>query len=1042
MACLNITTGPFNVGSGWLGAVPPVTTPNGATITNTAGSGLSVQKGGDTEVFTIPPSGSVRFMTFGSPANFILVLTSSPTDRSVVLVDTTGASITTELIAPLFSATSATALPRIETSAGNGSVFLLVSPRSTGDVAAAIFRSDNGSFFCSVVPFPPTLQITGEATTSLLVIKHGGTVVASATRPTGVCQVTPEPNNFGSLPVGAGVPPALSTVTRQFTVRNTGTDCLTVNSTGDIAPYTRVGTSVPLPVILDPSQQVIIDVRFSPTAVGTFNRDLPLSTTPVQGDNVLMCRGMGRNPLRTISIIGTFAYGSVPVSTSVTRNLQIRNTGEVDITINLPASAAGSEFQWTAFTGTITPGNETPNIPITFTPVSEGPKAATLTFTSNATGSPHNVSLSGSGCVANAEMILPAAPLPSFGNVQRGFRTVRLFRVRNTGDGQLTFTARIAGTDAALFGIQPSGGSITSPVSVNSYAVSPVTGCGSVATGTGEEIVALTFYANDVPRTAQAQLIIESHNATNGIPATVTFDLAAEITAPISIDVELVLDRSGSMADMAGERTKSETAISAGKLFVQLARPDVEDRIGVVKFNDVPEVVSSIQNITSGNQTAVSDAINGTNFNPTGFTSIAGGVLVAQNDMIASPRTTLPALLNKAIVVLTDGIDNTPYTNPADGITYSLAGGNGTTQLPAFADIRLYAIGFGRNEDIDIGQLSLLAQATGGDFLTVQNFSGEDFFGLEKHFTQIYMDSVDLATIRDPVFIIQPGDTHINEFDVLRGDTSVMVVIYDRDGIRLPFYLEAPNGEMIDITFIPSGYQIRSGITPTARFIELQMPPNEPDRYAGRWKLILKHDNRACVFSRNSAEDDFGFGFQPKKCREYDKAIMYGFAIGVGSNFRMMPYVQPGIIKTGESIRLTADVTEFGLPVTGCLVTVEVLAPDGTVSNLVLFDDGSHQDDEANDGYYGNLFTNTFVGGSYQFTYRTEGISRDGESVFREAVRSKYVEGRVPIDPEDNPNTGGGDEKCCRQTYTLIRIIIVLLMILILFLIYLIVYRF
>ena len=31
------------------------------------------------------------------------------------------------------------------------------------------------------------------------------------------------------------------------------------------------------------------------------------------------------------------------------------------------------------------------------------------------------------------------------------------------------------------------------------------------------------------------------------------------------------------------------------------------------------------------------------------------------------------------------------------------------------------------------------------------------------------MDTVDLATIVDPTFLIQPGDQHVTEFEVLRG---------------------------------------------------------------------------------------------------------------------------------------------------------------------------------------------------------------------------------------------------------------------------------
>ncbi len=1040
MACLDIKPGSFSPGPAFQG-LTTVTTPNGTTITN-SNAGFSVQKGGDSNFFAKPASATFKFMTFGTPANFILLLVIQPDSKSVILYDTTKPTITTVQLAVNYLTDSGTPQPHIETSAVNGNVFLLVTPRAN-DIAAFIFRSDNGAHFCSVTPFVATAIITGATTATQLVIKHGATVIASATLPKGLCSVTPEPNDFGSLPIGVS-PPA--SVTKQFTVKNTGNDCLTVNPIGNVAPYTIFGTSVggnavALPVSLDPTKELKVDVKFEPTAIGTFDVDIPLVTSPVNGDKILRCKGKGRAPLKTVSITGSFSYGSAPLGAPVTRNLKVKNTGEVDITLNIAASPSGSEFQWSSFSGTITPGSETPNIPITFAPVSEGPKNATLIFTSNATTSPHSIALSGSGCVANAEFILNPPQVPGFGNVQRGFRTVRIIRISNTGDGQLTFTARFAGTDAALFGIQLPGGSITSPVSSNSYAINPLHGCG-VATGPAIEVIGITFHANDAPRAVQAQLIIEALNATN-VPATLTFNLDAVITAPVPVDVELVIDRSGSMSALAGERTKSETSISAGKLFVQLARPDVEDRIGIVRFNDVPEVVpsASIQNITSANQTTISNTINGSNFNPTGLTCIAGGALVAQNDMSANPRPTLPPQLNKAVLVLTDGIDNTPFKNPADGITYSLAGGGGTTPLPTPADIKIYAVGIGQSENIDVGQLSLLAQATGGQFLRAGNFTGISFFQLEKFFTQIYMDTVDLSTVFDPVFIIQPGDTQVNEFDVLRGDISVMVVVYDRDDIRLPFFLETPSGETIDVTSVPVGYQIRSGVTTTARFVELQMPTDEPERYAGRWKMIIKHDGRACSFGERpipqfeaTNRGDFGFGFQPKNCREYGKEIMYGLAIGVGSNLRMRPNVQPGIIKIGESIRLTADVTESSLPVTDCLVSVEAVAPDGTVSNLILFDDGNHQDDEANDGCYGNVFTKTFVGGSYQFTFRAEGKSRDGETVSREAVSAKYVEGRLPIDPKDYPDPQTGKD-CCRYIYILTIIIIVLLVIIILVLV-------
>lgn len=703
--------------------------------------------------------------------------------------------------------------------------------------------------------------------------------------------------------------------------------------------------------------------------------------------------------------------------------------------------------------------NETITVDVQYAPTQVGKDFIDIDVVTSPAEGECKLKCLGSVCTPVALMTLPPKPLSDI-KVQQGFRTVKIFKVQNTGSIPLKFTAAIEGGNK-LFGIQLPGKSIIDSVQSVDYVINPVEACGNgITKGTGVEYVPITFFADGEPdTTVTAQLIIKNHNASGQLPE-IIYDLKATITAPVSLDVELVLDHSGSMKDSVGQRKKIDTAVSAGKLFVELTREGVGDRVGVVKFNTTPEVVSDIQDITATSKTAISDEINVNNFNPEGNTSIAGGVLRAQENMneFARKPEPPPDKLNKAIVVLTDGIDNSPYT-AADGHTYSLAGGlsGGIPGVPGFegvdtepvlpklsADIKIYAVGIGRDEDIDKAQLSILAQATGGNFQTAQSFSDGEFFQLEKVFTQIYMQNVGIEHVKDPVYAIKPGETHVNEFDVLRGDVSAMVVLYDSDGIRAPFYLETPSGETIDVTSVPAGYQLRSGVTPTARFIEVQMPPNEPDRYAGRWKTIVKHDGKACYFPDTRSyiadigiddESGYGFGFQPKNCKEYDKEIIYGIAFGVGSNFRMMPYVQPGIISTGESIRLTADITEFGLPVTNCKVTVETLAPDGKISNLTLYDDGAHSDNDVNDGCYGNVFTDTFAGGSYQFTFRAEGKSHDDEPVYREAIRSKYVEGVVPVAPKDSPITGKGKD-CCRYMYILMIIIIVLLIIIIFILLY------
>ena len=641
-----------------------------------------------------------------------------------------------------------------------------------------MYRSDNGAVLCTAVPFHPIGQVNGDATPTHLRIKEGGTTKELVVRPRGRSKITPNLQNFPDVVLGAGVDPALASHVRQFTIRNDGTDCRVVTSISGIAPYSIVGTSQTLPATLDPGQMMTVDVRFAPTAIATFNVDLPVTFNDPNGDVKLRCRGEGRAAIVSASFSASVGFEIVPVGTSGARNLTISNTGEAALNIVLPAAPVGSNFQWAVFAGSIAAGGPPAVIPLAFTPTSEGAQSRTLGFTSNVPGSPHSVALAGTGCVPRAriQVAVPPGPSIAFGAVQRGFRTVRLVRVLNAGNGPLGFRASVSGS--ALFGLQLAGGPITTPSSSRMLGVDPVSACGPLAIGSGEIIFAVTFFANAAPGTVTGQLIIDNHNAV-AAQASFVFPLEATIVNAFSVDVDLVFDRSGSMLDSSGPRIKIDTAIDAGRLFVQLGRPDVDDRIGMVKFNRTPEIFSALTAITPANWNTLISRINRTELAPSGSTAVAGGVFEGLRDLNSSPRPVPSPGLSRALVVLTDGQDNKPYTNPDDGVSYTLLGGGGTTALPVSPDVRVYGVGIG--DSIDTGRLAQLAQATGGQFLHVLTFAGLDFFKLEKHFTQIYMDTVDLATIVDPTFLIQPGDQHVTEFEVLRGDVSAMVVIYDHD---------------------------------------------------------------------------------------------------------------------------------------------------------------------------------------------------------------------------------------------------------------------
>jgi len=86
------------------------------------------------------------------------------------------------------------------------------------------------------------------------------------------------------------------------------------------------------------------------------------------------------------------------------------------------------------------------------------------------------------------------------------------------------------------------------------------------------------------------------------------------------------------------------------------------------------------------------------------------------------------------------------------------------------------------------------------------------------------MDAVDKAVISDPVATIHNGETHRISFEVLRGDVGGLVVVYDKLGLgRLPYYLETPLGEIIDITSLPMGFQYATAL-PNGAFYRVRQP--------------------------------------------------------------------------------------------------------------------------------------------------------------------------------------------------------------------------
>lgn len=888
----------------------------------------------------------------------------------------------------------------------------------------AVYRSESGAHLCSGMASSATGQRFAERTGDDIRIFLGppsGAELGRCPLPAGRltvvegCQVFPE--------VVIGGPPGTTTSTRTYTLRNAGDDCLVVSAIADVAPFRVTATMPTMPVSLSPTESMTVVVEFAPTATGsTGETHLAITRSPAAGDDHLCAEGTARDPMASLSFAPTgLSFGTHPAGTPVGGGrLTITNNGELPVTIEVPAPPPGLRFDWASVPpGTSLGITSSRDVAVTFTPLEEGPASGTLIVHSSLPGSPHSFPLSGTGCVAAGELSFPLAPFPAFGDVEVGYRNVRFVTVANTGDGDALLRARISDTTTG-FALADATGSITSAEAQRVWTIPPAVRCGPGTTGSGEVLVAVNFWATGAPGPRSATLTLEQLSG-GAVVASQDYPLSAVVVPGVALDLAAALDRSGSMADPVCERQKSDAAIEAGQLLVQLMRPDVDDRVATVRFNQNPEPIQPITPVsesTAPTQDAVAAGLNATSLAPDGSTSIAGAAMAGLAE-IETPRPAPPGELRKVVVILTDGMDNTAYQDPATGTWYSVMGGRSRRPSSSFGipwslfdmvdteplswpmGVSGYAVGIGAEENIDRGQLAALSTGSGGFYLVVTCLAGDQFFQLEKYFLQIFMDAVGMASVEDPVFTINPGEVQRFEFDLLRGDVAGLVTVFDKDNVRLPFRIVSPEGEELSMTAAPPGFATRSGTAPTARFLEFKVPQTEPHRYAGRWVVEVAHTGR-------------GPGEGDNVTHGYAKTAVYGIAIGAGSNFRMQPYVSPGPVSVGEPIRLTAVLSEAGWPAMGAQVTVEATSPSGRQSTWTLRDDGAHGDGDADDGEYAELYDRATEGGSYLFTFRAEGRTRDGEPVRREATLAKYVQGRLSLDPTPNRGDGGALDKCCQ----------------------------
>lgn len=252
-----------------------------------------------------------------------------------------------------------------------------------------------------------------------------------------------------------------------------------------------------------------------PGTSATLNSPRGVAISTVGG---LFIADAGNNRIREIAALvsvsgvklsaSTLSFGTIVTNTtSAPQSVTITNTGSAPLEV-AGASITGAniaDFAATNNCSSAVTTNNTCSVSVTFTPQSSGPRSATLNIADNAPGSPHQVTLSGTG--AGAVTLSPSG---------------LTFPLQIEGQASQAQTITVTNNQTVLlniFGISIGGAAGSTPASFTQTNT-----CGGNLAAGASCVISVTFNPT-VPGSNSAVLSV-SDDATNGSPANPTIQTA------------------------------------------------------------------------------------------------------------------------------------------------------------------------------------------------------------------------------------------------------------------------------------------------------------------------------------------------------------------------------------------------------------------------------------------------------------------------------------------------------------------------------------
>jgi len=378
------------------------------TISQIAVSGAGYSVNGLATPTTLTAGTSATFnavfapTTAGSLTGAVTITSNAPGSPATIALSGTGVAASTTLTAnPTslsfgnVSAGSSSSQSVILTNKGTtsitiSSVTVSAADTTTSGITVPVTLTPGQTQTMSVT-FSPKAQETVSGNITVSTSQGSSAVVAvSETGTQAKLALTPSSANLGSVTVG-------SSNSQTIQVSNPGNAVLTIaQATVSGAGFSTSGLTLPLSV--NPGSSSTFNVVFQPSAAGSASGSLSIVSNAAVSPVSLALTGAGVAATQTLSFSTTnVSFGNVNIGSSSTNGVTITNTGNSNVQISgITASGAGYTLSGASTPVTLTP-SQTMTFSVIFAPTVAGIVSGSVTVTSNASGSPATVTLSGTG---------------------------------------------------------------------------------------------------------------------------------------------------------------------------------------------------------------------------------------------------------------------------------------------------------------------------------------------------------------------------------------------------------------------------------------------------------------------------------------------------------------------------------------------------------------------------------------------------------------------------------------------------------------------